>query len=71
MQSRWNGQKGEWTYYFETAVSGHAKSLGQERRPTSVLRDRVTASFTEQQDWETEQDGVDISFDMDSALEGN
>lgn len=26
---RWSDQKGEYTYYVETGVSGHAKSLGQ------------------------------------------
>ena len=44
--------------------------LANKMHEFNILRDRVKASLTEEQEWETEEDGVDLSFDMDSALEG-
>lgn len=37
----------------------------------SVPRDRVRASFSESQDWETEEDGVSMDFDMTLPLQGS
>lgn len=33
-------------------------------------RDRVKATFSESQDWETEEKGVDMDFNMHEPLEG-
>lgn len=35
-----------------------------------LLRDRVKASVSESQEFETEEDGIDMSFDMEAPLEG-
>ena len=93
---RWNAQKEAWSYYVETEVSGHSKSLGCIKFPKqiyqtnsslkiwilnklhmflkiwiwSLLRDRVKASFSEATEWETEESGIDMTFNMETPLEG-
>lgn len=81
---RWNAQKDDWTYYVETEVSGHSKCLGfvlALKGLTSLLhhvvvirpiylRDRMKATWEESQEWEEEEKGIDMSFDLETPLEG-
>ena len=38
--------------------------------PLLSLRDRMKASVSESQEFETEENGIDMSFDMEAPLEG-